>query len=371
MDRGVSAERAAWVAIALTPGIGSARMRYLIEEFKTAHGALTAPFSLLCAVTGISGATATALKQRTLTWGESVIAEAERSGAQVLIPTDPGFPSVLREISEPPNLLFALGRLELLERPAVAVVGSRDHTRYGAEVCRMVASAAATAGIAVVSGMARGLDALAHEAALAAGGPTIGVLGNGLGVIYPAANRKLYERVAAEGLLLTEFPPGERPNAGSFPRRNRLISGLSCVTVVIEAAHGSGALITASAAADQGRDVMAVPGPITSTRSAGTNALIRDGAEPLLELGDLLAHYPEATLPPPTEAPGQPRLPAGLRPDLRALALALGPDPVHVDTLAATTHRPVADLLGGLCELELLGIVEQRPGQQFVLSGSG
>ena len=178
-------------------------------------------------------------------------------------------------------------------------------------------------------------------------------------------------RVAAVGMLLSEFPPGERPNAGSFPRRNRLISGLSCVTVVIEAAHGSGALITASAAADQGRDVMAVPGPITSTRSAGTNALIRDGAEPLLELGDRLAHYPEATLPPPTEAPGQPRLPAGLRPDLRALALALGPDPVHVDTLAATTHRPVADLLGGLCELELLGIVEQRPGQQFVLSGSG
>jgi DNA processing protein len=367
----MTAERAAWVAVALTPGIGASRMRYLLAACHTAYGALTAPFSLLCAIPGLSGAVATALKQRSLADGEAAIAEAERLGAQVLVPGDAGFPAALREIRDAPTVLFALGKLELLERPAVAIVGSRDHTRYGAEVARMLASGAAAAGVAVVSGMARGLDALAHESALAAGGGTIGVLGNGIGVIYPAANRSLYQRVTAEGLLLSEFPPGERPNAGSFPRRNRLISGLSRVTVVVEAAHGSGALITASSALEQGRDVMAVPGPITSARSAGTNTLIRDGAEPLLELGDLLAHYPEATLPPPDDAPGQPRLPAGLRPDLRALALALGADPVHADALSAATRRPIAEVLGALCELELLGVVEQRPGQWFPLAGAG
>ena len=367
----MTTERAAWVALALTPGIGASRMRYLLAACKTAHGALTAPFPLLSAIPGISGAVATAVRQRSLADGEAAIAQAERLGAQVLVPGDAGFPSLLREIRDAPTVLFALGRLELLERPAVAIVGSRDHSRYGAEVCRMLAAGAAAAGIVVVSGMARGLDALAHQSALTAGGGTIGVLGNGIGVIYPAANRALYQRVGADGLLLSEFPPGERPNAGSFPRRNRLISGLSRVTVVVEAAHGSGALITASSALEQGRDVMAVPGPITSPRSAGANALIRDGAEPLLEPGDLLAHYPEATLPPPGDAPGQPRLPAGLRPELRALALALSADPLHADALAAATKRPIADVLGALCELEMLGVVEQRPGQWFALAGAG
>lgn len=363
----MTADRAAWVAVALTPGIGAARMRQLLAACTTAHGALTAPFSLLRAIPGFSGAAASALKQRTLADGEAAIAEAERWGAQVLIPGDAGFPAALREIPDPPTVLFALGRLDLLELPAVAMVGSRDHTRYGAEVCRMLSSGAAGAGIAVVSGMARGLDALAHQSALEACGSTIGVLGNGIGVVYPAANRRLYEQVSVGGLLLSEFPPGERPSAGSFPRRNRLISGLSRVTVIVEAAHGSGALITAGTALDQGKDVMAVPGPITSSRSAGTNALIRDGAEPLLELSDLLAHYPEAALPLPSSTPGQPRLPSGVREELRALARCLGPDPLHVDTLAMAASRPVADVLGGLCELEMLGVVEQRPGQLFAL----
>ena len=180
--------------------------------------------------------------------------EVERAGGRALLATDPEFPALLRHIPDPPPVLFALGDLGLLDRPAVAIVGSRDHSAYGAEVCRERSPGRPPpAGLVVVSGMARGLDAVAHAAALDAGGATIGVLGNGLGVIYPAANRALYQRVAADGLLLTEFPPGERPHVGSFPRRNRLISGLARVTVVVEAAEGSGALITAGAALDQGR----------------------------------------------------------------------------------------------------------------------
>jgi DNA processing protein len=216
--------------------------------------------------------------------------------------------------------------------------------------------------------MARGLDAIAHTAALDSGGTTIGVLGNGLGVIYPSANRKLYERVSATGLLLSEFPPGERPHVGSFPRRNRLISGLARVTVVIEAAAGSGALITAGTALDQGRDVMAVPGNITSSVSVGTNRLIRDGAAPVLEPGDLLQHFPELVPQPPGKSvvQGDPDpLPGTLSPAERELVVLVGSEPVHPDELADRCCRPIGEVLGILSGLEIAGILEQGPGRVF------
>jgi DNA processing protein len=216
--------------------------------------------------------------------------------------------------------------------------------------------------------MARGLDAVAHTAALDCGGTTIGVLGNGHGVIYPAANRKLYERVAEAGLLLSEFPPGERPHAGSFPRRNRLISGLARVTVVVEAAAGSGALITAGTALDQGREVMAVPGNITSRVSVGTNRLIRDGAAPVLEPADLLEHFPELTssTTPSDLAPAAKRpLPEALSAEEREVAGLFGLEPIHPDELATRCNRPIGEVLGILCGLEIAGVVEQRPGRVF------
>jgi DNA processing protein len=214
--------------------------------------------------------------------------------------------------------------------------------------------------------MARGLDAIAHEAGLDAGAAGIGVLGNGFGVIYPAANRALYERIGREGLLVTEFPPGERPHAHSFPRRNRLISGLARVTVVIEAAAGSGALITAGAALDQGREVMAVPGPITSSTSVGTNRLIRDGAEPLLELEDLLAHFPELVR---ATAPTAPTALMGRTPEETRLLEAIGAGS-HLDQIAAVVDQPIGPLLAQLAQLELEGVVEQMPGRMFRVAGS-
>ncbi len=303
--------------------------------------------------------------------GERVLVQAAKLGAVALLPDDALFPPSLREIRDAPTLLFAKGRLELLARPAVAIVGSRDHSPYGAEVCRMIAVAAARAGITVVSGMARGLDAIAHQAALDAGGPTIGVLGNGLGVVYPAANRLLYDRVGTEGLLVTEFPPGERPHAGSFPRRNRLISALARVTVVAEAAQGSGALITAGTALEQGRDVMGVPGPITSPTSSGVNALLRDGAEPLLEIADLLAHYPDSAGPPIPAAMPAPPEQKRLTPrvevprEFAPVAACLGSELVHIDAIAMVSGLPPGDCLAALAQLELLGAVEQQPGGLF------
>jgi DNA processing protein len=363
----VDDERIAYLALTQVPGIGAARLATLLSTFNTALGAHSAPFALIRDDAGFSSAAATAIKATPLEAGRKVADAAERLGAQVIIPSDPGYPALLRNIPDPPPVLFALGDSTLLARPTLAVVGSRDHSSYGASVCRVLAGAAAESGIVIASGMARGLDAVAHLAALDAGGTTIGVLGNGLGVIYPAANRTLYERVAADGLLLTEFPPGERPMVGSFPRRNRLISGISRVTLVVEAAVGSGALITAGAALDQGREVMAVPGNITSHVSAGCNRLIRDGAGPVLEAVDLVQHFPELVLVPSKTAAGAASrtLPEALLPEERDLAGLFGTDAVHPDELAMKSRRPIGEVLALISGLEIAGVIEQCPGRLF------
>ncbi|HEV2086472.1 MAG TPA: DNA-processing protein DprA [Gemmatimonadales bacterium] len=361
-------ERLAYLTLTQVPGMGASRLKTLLTAFPTALGAHSAPFEFLRTLSGFSCAIATALKATPLEVGRKVAEEAGRLGAGILIPEDEVYPADLRHIPDPPPVLFTLGDQTLFLRPAVAIVGSRDHSSYGAVVCRSIAGAAAGAGVTVVSGMARGLDAVAQTAALDAGGATIGVLGNGLGVIYPAANRTLYDRVARDGLLVSEFPPGERPSAGSFPRRNRLISGLSRVTVVIEAAAGSGALITAGTALDQGREVMAVPGNITSAVSFGTNRLIRDGAAPVLEPADLLEHFAELTGSRPAVgafSQAASELPETLSAEERELVGLLGHDSVHPDELATRFNRPVGEVLGLLCGLEIAGVVEQRPGRVF------
>lgn len=361
-------ERIAYLTLTQVSGMGPGRLKILLTACTTALGAHSAPFDFLCALPGFSRAIATVVKSTPLETGRKTVEDALKLGAKVLVPADDEYPELLRHIPDPPPVLFALGDASLLTRPAVAIVGSRDHTSYGAGVCRALAATAAGAGVAVVSGMARGLDAVGQTAALDAGGTTIGVLGNGLGVVYPAANRMLYDRVAARGLLLSEFPPGERPSAGSFPRRNRIISGLARVTVVVEAAAGSGALITAGTALDQGREVMAVPGNITSSVSVGTNRLIRDGAAPVLEPADVLQHFPELACSTPVASivPQSIRvLPETLSAAERELAALLGERPVHPDELASQFKRPVGEVLGLLCGLEIAGVVEQGPGRVF------
>jgi DNA processing protein len=364
----VDEQRAAYVALALTPGIGPTRLHAIMKACHTATGAFSAPFAFLRSIPGMTPAAASAVAAGSAEVGALALEQVERLGGSVLVLDDPDYPELLRHIAEPAPVLFVLGDPSLLERPGVAIVGSRDHTPYGGEAARAVAWAAASAGLAVVSGMARGLDAVAHDAALDAGGATIGVLGNGLGVVYPAANARLYRRVAERGLLLSEFPPGEKPTAGSFPRRNRLISGLARVTVVVEAAEGSGALITATTALEQGRDVMAVPGNITSACSVGANRLIRDGAEPLLDPADLLAHYPEmprpAQLVPARPAVARP-LPDDLAPQDYAIADLLGAEPVPLDDLVVRSGRTPQEVLAVLCGLEIAGVVDQQPGRRF------
>jgi DNA processing protein len=353
----------------MVPGVGAARLKALLGTFGSPLGVFSAPFEFLCAMQEISCACATAIQATSPEVGWQTIKAAEELGGRLILPEDPEYPASFVEVDEPPPLLFAKGDLALLELPACAIVGSRDHSPYGARACRAIAEAAAAAGVVVVSGMARGLDAVAHTTALDAGGKSIGVLGNGLGVIYPAANRRLYERMSSVGLLLTEFPPGERPTAGSFPRRNRLISALARVTIVVEAAAGSGALITVEKALEQGKDVMAVPGPITSAVSVGTNRLIRDGAMPLLEPADVLHYFPEIRPRGPKVADvaidGPTPLPESLSPSEREVALLIGPESLPLDEVAIRAGRQVSEVLALLSSLEIAGVVEQSPGRLF------
>ncbi|HET7790351.1 MAG TPA: DNA-processing protein DprA [Gemmatimonadales bacterium] len=356
-------ELAAYLALAQTPGIGAARLGSLLAAFESAAAALQAPHGAIAALPGLSRAAASAIRAASLEEGEAILGELDRLGAGVLLPGDAAFPALLREIPDPPALLFAWGDVALLARPAVAFVGSRNHSAYGADAARLLSGAVARRAV-VVSGMARGLDAVAHTAALDAGGGSIGVLGNGFGVIYPAANRALYERMIAQGCLVTEMRPGERPHVGTFPRRNRLVSGLAGATVVIEAAPGSGALITADCALEQGRSVLAVPGPITSPTSLGCNRLIQQGAKPALSAADVLE---EIGLPGAAgDAAAGPASPPPDLPDLQlALWTSLAETPRHVDALVAVAGAAAGEVLTALTEMELRGLVYQKPGMVF------
>jgi len=361
----------ATIALSLVPGVGSQRLRLIVATFGSAQAALAAPQSKLQTLDGIGRAAATAIKEARVEDGARVLAQLAALGARVLLPGQPEFPPQLDEIRDSPPVLYVWGDVALLTRPSAAFVGSRNHTAYGAEAARVLAAAVATRAV-VVSGMARGIDAIAHTAALDAGGGSVGVLGNGFGVIYPAANRDLYDRMVACGCLVTEHPPGERPHAGSFPRRNRLISGLSRAVVVVEADVKSGALVTANEGLEQGRPVLAVPGPITSRTSVGCNRLIQQGAKAALCAGDILEEIGlqgglrEFGVALSTPAPRVPPL------DLSGLQLTLWNrmtrEPQHVDALVVAARTQPADVLGALTELELRGLVRQGPGMIFGLT---
>jgi DNA processing protein len=354
-------EVAAYLALTLVPGIGAARLRTLLQSFQTAPATLLAPHAALTKLKGVSVAAATAIRAAQPSRGLAVLDELDRLGAAVLLPDDPAFPPLLREIHDPPMALFVWGRAELLAQPAIAIVGSRNHSSYGGAAARLLAGGVAS-HVVVVSGMARGIDALAHGAALDAGGGSIGVLGNGFGVIYPASNAALYDRMIKEGCLVTELPPGERPYASTFPRRNRIISGLSRATVLIEAAFDSGAIITADCALDQGRTVLAVPGPITSRTSQGCNKLIQQGAKPALCVEDVLEELGMSVR---KRAPApEPVSLEQLTPVQRALWEALA-ERRHVDALVSAAGADSGTVLIALTEMEMRGLVRQEAGMLF------
>ena len=296
----------------------------------------------------------------------------EASGVRVVSAFDAEFPALLAEIPDPPFVLFAAGTLERLGQPAVAVVGSREATRYGRDVARELARELAAAGISVVSGFARGIDAAAHEGALPETGSTIAVLGCGLDVEYPRENERLREAVARRGLLVSEFLPGTEPRPQNFPIRNRVIAGLVWGVVVVEASHRSGSLITARLAADFGRDVFAVPGSVFSGTSTGTHELLRDGAILCRGAGDVFAElFPSRATPARAGADSrEPDLPADLSADAKIVRETLRrEEPASAEDLSRAAGLPAATVLAAIFELEAAGLIQDEDPGRYRLTG--
>jgi DNA processing protein len=293
----------------------------------------------------------------------SSLEAARRQGIGVLAWGDRAYPPLLAATPDAPLAIWVKGDPAVLLRPAVAIVGSRAATPYGLEAASRLAGDLAAAGVLIVSGMARGVDSASHRAALAAAGATAAVLGSGVDVVYPPEHDRLAAEIAASGVVLSEFPPGSRPLAFHFPARNRIISGLSLATVVVEAAERSGSLITAGFALEQGRTVMAVPGSILSGRYKGCHALIRDGAAVVESAEDVLDELRGSALRHVVDAAAE-ALPA----DPILAAMAPG-ESFDADELAVMTGQPTARLLARLLELELGGAIRRLDGGRFIRSG--
>ncbi len=263
---------------------------------------------------------------------------------------DIAYPPSLGDLAVPPEQLYALGDPVMLDAPRVAVVGTRDPTAYGLRMTRAIVAGLARAGVCIISGMARGIDAAAHRAALEVAGRTVAVMGTGIDVPYPVAHRELHQILAERGLVLSEYGSGVRAHRGAFPRRNRIIAALAPVTIVVEAGARSGALNTAGQALELGRTVAAVPGPIDSPQSTGTNELIRDGATVIAAVGDALSLAG-------VDAPSRPR---ELELDVRESRVwdALGGGGLDVDTLSNRSNLPARECLAAVTSLEILGLVE-------------
>jgi DNA processing protein len=360
-------ELAAWLRLLETPGVGRESARKLLSAFGSPEGVFGASAVALRGVAGGSIAqalgspddTLEALVSRTLDW-----LQADPQARSIVTLGDALYPSALLETADPPLLLYAQGRLAHLNSQSLAIVGSRNPTQQGVENARAFAQHLSQAGITVVSGLALGIDAAAHEGALLGAAGTIAVVGTGLDQVYPRRNATLAQRIVSGGLVLSEYSLGTPPLAANFPVRNRIIAGLARGTLVVEAALQSGSLITARLAAEAGRDVYAIPGSIHSPQSRGCHALLKQGAKLVDSAQDILEDLNLAD-----------RSPAG-RPEPRETAAdplleALGYDPVSLDALVARTGWSAAALNIRLLELELDGQVARLPGQLFQRVGSG
>ena len=355
-------ERIYWVLLTMVKQIGPARFGRLIERFGSAEAAWHAPM-LELASAGLDRRAAESLG--TLRGTLDPTAEWQRlqgAGVSVTILDDPAYPSALREIADPPPVLYVRGELSPADDWAIAVVGTRRATIYGRQATERIVGDVARAGVTIVSGLARGIDTYAHRAALAAGGRTIAVLGSGLDRIYPDENRALAEQIAQNGAIITEFPLGTPPDAVNFPRRNRIVSGLARATLVVEADLKSGATNTANHAAEQGRDVFAVPGSILSPFSALPNQLIREGARVVTAASDILEELHLTAV--VEERAAREALPAD--PTEAALLRLLSDEPTHVDDLTRGSKLPSSTVTATLTILELKGLARQLGPMQYV-----
>ena len=387
--------------LSLIQGVGPKTVQFLIGILGSAEKVLNATPSELKKIEGLSSKSQSSLHQKQLGCPlERELELIQEYGCQIITFYDEAYPPLLKEIDTPPLLLYVRGELKSEDAFSTAIVGSRNAKDYGRKVSYQLAHQLVNRGMTVISGFAKGIDTCAHRGALEAGGRTIAVLGNGLSLIYPAGNKDLVERVVESGALISEFPMGMKPMSRNFPIRNRIISGLSIGTVVVEASNRSGALITARHAIEQGREVFAVPGEIFSELSTGTHSLIDKGAKLISTVDDLINALPQhtirqiSTLKPVTsqekkadisQVPEVPKNtekstvetqtevkpivpPPDLTADEKTIFDASEIPSSHIDTIVRTTQLPISQVSSVLLMLELKGVIQQLPGKQFAVA---
>jgi DNA processing protein len=355
-----------WLALSLTPGVGSVLIKRLLDRFKTPETVFRAPLKELMKIEGLGERVAGEIRKGPLE--KSVKRELsllEKVGGKIIAFNDDAYPKRLKDIYDPPALLYVRGELRREDELAVAIVGSRKTSPYGRWFTEKIGRDLACHGVTIVSGMARGIDSVAHQGALQGGGRTIAVLGCGIDVIYPSENRDLFHQIIEHGAVLSEFPMGSPPEGGHFPRRNRIISGLSMGVVIVQASAKSGSLITAGYALEQGREVFAVPGNVGAEGSRGTNQLINEGAK-LVEssediLEDVLPQWrPDGETAPKAETPGR-----DLAGGEKILYELLGETPLHIDAIIRESQLDPGKVSSLLLNLELKGLISQWPGKYF------
>ncbi|NQS91921.1 MAG: DNA-protecting protein DprA [Chloroflexi bacterium] len=351
-----------WVGFNLVKGIGPVRLERLLHYFGDIHSAWTARSYQLAAAGLNPKLTEQLIRIRREVCLDDLIEKILASGIHILTWDDPDYPDRLRQINQSPFVLYLKGDLIEDDVWAVAIVGTRRYSAYGRQIAEDISQVLAGQGITVISGLARGIDGIAHRQALDAGGRTIAVLGSGLDQIYPQEHQKLAERIAKQGALISDYPIGTPPDGSNFPPRNRIISGLSKAILVIEAGQKSGALITANYAAEQGKEVFAVPGKITAPMSKGTNLLIKQGAHPLLAPQDVLDLLNMSLI--AEQRVVRKTLPSD--PKEAVLFQVVGDEPLHVDEISSLTKLPIEEVTARLALMELKGMVRKTLGMKYV-----
>ena len=370
-----------WLALSLTPGLGPSRGRRLAEFFGSPENVFTAPLTELEKATIQAASAQSIFSGKSLELAKEELAHASASGVSLLSMEDPLYPQRLKEIYDPPLILYVRGDPGILTRPGIAMVGTRHPTPYGSGMAERLACDLAAPGLVIISGMARGVDTASHRGCIAAKGKTVAVFGTGVDVIYPRENSRLSEQILAlGGALISEFPLGTFAAPQNFPIRNRILSGMSVGVLVVEAAEYSGTRITARMALEQNRDVFAVPGNVTNKNSWGPNTLIKQGAKLVATWEDVWEDLPtEVRLAlTPTASPESPgSLSASLFPDeglppheKRILSLLKADEATHIDEIVEELEAELSssEIFAALFELELNGKVRQMPGKNFVKS---
>lgn len=353
-------------------GIGPGKIRNLLAKFKSTKNILSSDYQSLLNVDGISTNLAKrirkAAQEREISekFTEKELKKLDKIGGKLISVWDEEYPSLLKKIYDPPLLFYILGELTESDKYSIAIVGTRQPTNYGKIQAERIAMDLAKQGITIISGMARGIDSIAHNSAIKSGGRTIAVIGSGLDVIYPPENKKLFEKIAEAGAVISEFPLGTKPDAQNFPKRNRLISGLSLGVIIIETGITGGAMQTAAFSLDQNREVFALPGNVGVRQSEGTNLLIQKSEAELIISAEDVIHELELKLK-PVLGKNIPRQQIDLSLFEEKIMNVLNSEPLQIDRIASLTNLSTSDCLVNLLSLEFKGLIKQLPGKMFAL----